>query len=89
MMFTATPYGFYPYAGMPGLAHPSAETVSLPHLEYLWVNPEIARGVLGYLAALQANRETLAETLSRENSSRDAQRRNGSLARDSLRSLLR
>ena len=30
MMFTATPYGVYPYAGYPGLAHPSAETVSLP-----------------------------------------------------------
>jgi glycogen debranching enzyme len=54
MLTATTPHGPLPYAGVPWFSTPFGRDALITAYQVLWLDPSLARGVLGFLAAHQS-----------------------------------
>jgi glycogen debranching enzyme len=57
LMISGTPWGEYPYAGVPWFSTPFGRDGAITALQTIWADPRLTRGVLGFMAATQADVE--------------------------------
>ena len=90
MLITDTPHGPYPYAGIPWFSTAFGRDGIITAAQLLWLDPTIADGVLGFLAAHQATAHRPGgRRRAGQDPARDPARRDGSARRGAVRPLLR
>ena len=89
MLITETADGPYPYAGVPWFSTAFGRDGIITALQMLWLEPALARGVLRYLAAIQATDVDPAPTPSPARSCTRCATARWRRSRDALRPLLR